>query len=66
MSVAKGQIKLKADLRALDSPKKWTNEFVLFAFLLFTAYKTNSFVIFLGEFMARKSCFWFYLTFSFF
>ena len=38
----KGQIKSKADWRALDSPKKQTNKFVLFAFLLFTANKTNS------------------------
>ena len=30
---AKGQIKPKADWRAVDSPKKQTNEFVLFAFL---------------------------------
>ena len=27
---SKGQIKLKADCRAVDSPKKRTNEFVLF------------------------------------
>ena len=40
------------------------NEFVLFAFLLFTANKTNSFVRFLGESMARPNCFRFYLTFS--
>ena len=31
-SSTKGQIKPKADLRAVDSPKKRTNEFVLFAF----------------------------------
>ena len=41
----------------------WMNEFVLFAFLLFTANKTNLFVCFLGESMARRICFWFYLTF---
>ena len=46
---AKGHIKPKADWRAVDSPKKRTNEFVLFAFLLFTANKTNSFVRFLEE-----------------
>ena len=40
----KGQIKPKADWRAIDSPKKRTYEFVLFAFLLPTANKTNSFV----------------------
>ena len=33
----KGQIKLKADFRAVYSPKKQTNELVLFVFLLFTA-----------------------------
>ena len=38
------------------------SEFVLFAFLLFTANKTNSFVRFLGKSMARPNCFWFYLT----
>ena len=45
----KGQIKPKTDWRAVDSPKKQTNEFVLFVFLLFMANKTNSFVRFLGE-----------------
>ena len=57
--VPKGQIKPKADWRAVDSPKKRTNEFVLFAFLLFTANKTNSFVRFLGESMTRQSAFGF-------
>ena len=37
---AKGQIKPKTDWRAVDSPKK---RICLFAFLLFTANKTNSF-----------------------
>ena len=32
MLFAKGQIKPKADCCAVDSPKKRTNEFVLFAF----------------------------------
>ena len=59
----KGQIKPKADWHAVDSPKKRANEFVLFAFLLFTANKTNPFVRFLGESTLRQSCFWFYLTF---
>ena len=40
------------------------NKFVLFASLLFTANKTNLFVHFLGESMARQNCFWFYLTFT--
>ena len=54
---------LKQDWRVVDSPKKWTNEFVLFAFLLFTANKSNSFVRFFGECTASQSCSWFYLTF---
>ena len=41
--ISKGQIKPKTDWRAVDSSKKRTNEFVLFAFLLFTANKSNSF-----------------------
>ena len=51
----KGQIKSKADWRAIDSPKNRTDEFVLFAFLLFTANKSNSSVRFLGESTARQS-----------
>jgi hypothetical protein len=31
-------------LRAVDSPKKQTNQFILFAFLLFIANKSNLFV----------------------
>ena len=54
----KGQIKPKADSSAVDSPKKWTKKFVLFAFLLFTANKTNSFVRFLEKSTARPNCFW--------
>ena len=42
----KGQIKPKADWWAVDSPKKRRNKFVLFAFLLFTANKTNLFIRF--------------------
>ena len=60
----KGQLISKADWRAIDSPKKRTDEFVLFAFLLFTANKSNSSVRFLGESTARQSAFRFYLTFS--
>ena len=45
----KGQLISKADWRAIDSPNKRTDEFVLFAFLLFTANKSNSSVRFLGE-----------------
>ena len=60
----KGQLILKAIYGLLTSPKKWTDEFVLFAFLLFTANKSNSSVRFLGESTARQSAFWFYLTFN--
>ena len=63
MNCSKGQLILKADWRAIDSPKKRTDEFILFAFLLFTANKSNSSVRFLGESTARQSAFWFYLTF---
>ena len=40
------------------------DEFVLFAFLLFKANKSNSSIRFLGESTAHQSAFWFYLTFS--
>ena len=56
-SMAKGQLISKADWRAIDSPKKQTDKFVLFAFLLFTANKSNSSVRFLGESTARQSAF---------
>ena len=46
---AKGQIKPKADWLAVDSPKKGTNKFVLFAFFAFHC-KQNKFVcLFLGR-----------------
>ena len=63
-SADKGQLISKAIYGLLTSPKKWTDKFVLFAFLLFTANKSNSSVRFLGEFKARQSAFWFYLTFT--
>ena len=44
--------------------QKWRKKFVLFAFLLFTANKTNSFFRFLEESTWRQSCFLFHLTFS--
>jgi hypothetical protein len=59
LTFTKGQIKLKADWRAIDSPQKQTNEFVLFAFLLFTVNKTSLLVHFLGESTARQSAFGF-------
>ena len=57
----KGQLISKAGWRAIDSPKKQTDEFVLFAFLLFMANKSNSSVRFLGESSACQSAFRFYL-----
>ena len=54
---AKGQLISKADWRAIDSPKKRTDDFFLFAFLLFTANKSNSSVRFFGESTARQSAF---------
>ena len=59
----KGQLISKADWRGIDSPKKQTDEFVLFALLLFTANKSNSSVHFLGESMARQSAFRIHLPF---
>ena len=57
---AKGQIKPIADCRAVDSPKKRTNERIwFFAFLTFMAKKANSFVRFLGESTAWKSAYCF-------
>ena len=60
----KGQLISKAIYGLLTSPKKRTDKFVLFAYLLFTANKSNSSVHFLGESTARQSAFRFYLTFS--
>ena len=60
----KSQLISKAIYGLLNSPQKQTDEFVLFAFLLFTANKSNSSVHFLGESTARQPAFWFYLTFT--
>ena len=57
LSVRTGQLISKADWRAIDSPKKRTDEFDLFAMKSKKANKTNSSVCFLGEFMARQSAF---------
>ena len=57
MYASKGQLISKAIYGLLTSPKKQTDEFVLFAFLLFTANKSNSSVRFLGESTARQSAF---------
>ena len=51
-----GQIKLKADWRTIDSPKKRKNEFV---FLLSRQRKIHSFFRFLGESTAPQSAFGF-------
>ena len=53
----KGQLISKPIYGLLTSPKKQTDEFDLFAFLLFTANKSNSSVCFLGESTARQSAF---------
>ena len=63
LTLCKGQLISKAIYGLLTSPKKQMDEFVLFAFLLFTANKSNLSVRFLGESMARQSAFQFYLTF---
>ena len=57
--LSKGQIKPKADLRAVDSPKKQTKEFGVFAVKSKKATKTNSFVCFLVLSVARQSAFGF-------
>ena len=62
--VIKGQLISKADWRTIGSPKKRTNEFVLYALLLFPANKSNSTIHFLGESTTCQSAFRFYLTFS--
>ena len=54
---SKGQLILNADWRTIDSPKKQTDEFVLIAFLLFKANKSNTSVRVLGESTARQSAF---------
>ena len=55
--VPKGQLISKPIYDLLTSPKKRTDEFDLFAFLLFTANKSNSSVRFFGESTARQSAF---------
>ena len=44
-------------LQCIDSPKKQTNEFDLFAVKSKKANKANSSVLILGEFMASQSAF---------
>ena len=57
MFCPKGQLISKADWCAVDSPKKRTDQFDLFAVKSKKANKANSSVRFLGEFMARQSAF---------
>ena len=59
MQLFKGQIKPKSDSDAVDSPKKRTHQFILFAMKSKKANKTNSFVRFLGESTAHKSAYGF-------
>ena len=55
LQCTKGQLISKAIYGLLTSPKKWMDEFVLFAFLLFTANKSKSSICFLGESFARHT-----------
>ena len=64
LNVYKGQLISKAIYGLLTSPKKQTDLFALFGFLLFTANKSNSSVRLFGESTARQSAFQFYLTFN--
>ena len=57
VSLLKVRSNQKADWRAIDSPKKRTEEFDLFAMKSKKANKTNSSIHFLGESMARQSAF---------
>ena len=57
LKLSKGQLISKADWRAIDSPKKRTGEFVLFAFLFFTANKSNSSVRFFWRIYGSPICF---------
>ena len=55
MILLKVRYNRKADWRAVDSPKKRTDEFDLFAVKRKKANKTNSSGFFLGESIARQS-----------
>ena len=56
-TTSKGHSISKADYHALDSPKKQTDEFDLFAVKRKKANKSNPSVRFLGESMVRQSAF---------
>ena len=55
--MTKGQLISKPIYDLLKTPKKRTDKFDLFAFLLFTANESNSLVRFFGESTARQSAF---------
>ena len=57
VSAYKGQLILKAFHGLLTSPKKRSYEFDLFAFLLFTANKSNSSIRFFGRIYGLLICF---------
>ena len=57
MGKIKGQLILKAIYGLLTSPKKRTDEFVLFAFLLFMANKSNLSVCFFWRIYGLQICF---------
>ena len=56
-SHSKGQLILKAIYGQLTSPKKRTDEFVLFAFLLLTANKSKFVGSFIGRIYGLPICF---------
>jgi hypothetical protein len=63
-TVTKGQIKPMQFWRALDSPKKRTNEFVLFAVKSKKSKQPKFVRSFFGRIYGAPICFRVYLTFS--
>ena len=59
------QINPKADLRAVDSPKKQTNEFVFFFAVKSKKAKKKLFFCILGRIYCAPICLGLYLTFRF-
>ena len=57
--IPKGQIKPKADWRAVDSPKKRMNEFVLFAFCFSQKAKHIHFFVFCENLLQAQTAFGF-------
>ena len=60
-STSKGQIKPKADWRAIEQKKKGTNEFSVFAV---KSKKPNLIHSFVGRIYGATICLWIYPTFS--